>query len=166
MLGLSARSPAVLLFLGRHIVKALRPEKISVGSSPDPPGETQGAAEFRVGIIGRKAVIPGPAFRVEPGSHSDGFQQRGFPAAVLPHKKRDRIPKSDLSHPCQRRNASQIAALFNFIPVDKQAAERQIVDHRQSSRMVSDCRYVLLTAPLYHKRFRSRLLSAIILCVT
>ena len=125
MLGLSARSPAVLFLLGRHIVKALRPEKVSVGSPADPPGKAQRPAEFRMRIIGGKAVIPGPALRIEPGSHSDGFQQRGFPAAVLPHKKRDRIPESDLSHPCQRRNASQIAALFNFIPVDKQAAERQ-----------------------------------------
>ena len=129
MLRSPALSPAVLLLLRSHVVKALCPQEISISGTADSPGQADRLTEFRMRIIGRKAVVPGPSLRVETVSNGNRFQQSGFSAAVLPRKEGDRMRKRNILCALDRRDLPQIAVAADFLPVDLHAIQQLCVHH-------------------------------------
>ena len=72
-----------------HIEKALGPEKIPERRVAEALDQLNGPAQARSLVKGGKPVVDRTPFRVETVGHRDGFQQGGFPRAVLAGKKGD-----------------------------------------------------------------------------
>ena len=124
MLRSSARPPAVLIFLGRHVIKALRTKEIAPSCAPDASPQPDGAAELGVRVISGKAVVSGSAFRIKTAGNGHRLQQSGFPAAVLTDEESHIMGEADLVDAAESGNGTQIAVLLYSGPVDHYAADQ------------------------------------------
>lgn len=79
-----------MLDLCCDIKEALRPQKKAILRSPISPRKTNEPVQRRVRSAGGKVEVACPAFRIEPPGNSDGFEERGLAAAILPDEERNR----------------------------------------------------------------------------
>ena len=97
----------------------------------------QGGSQLRMRIIGRKMIIPGPAFRIKPIRNGDSLKQGALSGTVLAGKKGHRGMKTKRLDASDGRNPVEITVSRYFLPVNGKLPDGQrCVSHAGTSNLL------------------------------
>ena len=126
----------IVLFLCRDVVKALCAQEIAELLPAPALDHAHGAVQLGVRIVCGEGVVLRAALRIEAVRHGDRLEQRRFAAPVFANEERDRPGKIDPFNAAERLYVPQIAVFVDPAPVDRHAADKQLV-HVPSAQSIA-----------------------------